>query len=170
MKTIRPSRYEDLPELLTVFDEARQQMRAGGNMRQWPDGRPSAEQIKADIQRGVSYVVEEQGLIVGTFALIPGEEPTYRIIYEGHWLDDTQPYATIHRIAKRHTAHGIFNLCLDFCLRQHSNLRIDTHADNLVMQHLIEARGFSYCGIIHLANGEERLAYQLTGTEDLAKR
>jgi len=28
------------------------------------------------------------------------------------------------------------------------------------MQHNIEKRGFTYCGIIYLANGDERHAYQ----------
>ena len=28
------------------------------------------------------------------------------------------------------------------------------------MQHNMKKHGFSYCGIIYLANGDERLAYQ----------
>ena len=28
------------------------------------------------------------------------------------------------------------------------------------MQHLLSEHGFSYCGIIYLASGDERLAYQ----------
>jgi len=31
------------------------------------------------------------------------------------------------------------------------------------MQHCIEKYGFTYCGIIYLSNGDERLAYQKTG-------
>lgn len=30
-----------------------------------------------------------------------------------------------------------------------------------IMQHCIRKAGFRYCGIIHLANGDERLAYQM---------
>ena len=41
-----------------------------------------------------------------------------------------------------------------------SNIRIDTHRDNRIMRHNIEKHGFAYCGIIYLANGDERLAYQ----------
>ena len=44
--------------------------------------------------------------------------------------------------------------------REH-NLRIDTHRDNHIMQHCIRKAGFQYCGIIYLANGDERLAYQM---------
>ena len=39
-------------------------------------------------------------------------------------------------------------------------IRIDTYRDNQIMQHVIKKYGFGYCGIIFLANGDERLAYQ----------
>lgn len=42
------------------------------------------------------------------------------------------------------------------------NIRIDTHADNKTMQHLIEADGFTRCGIIYIADGTPRIAYQWT--------
>lgn len=41
------------------------------------------------------------------------------------------------------------------------NLRADTHRNNRTMRHLLEKSGFRYCGIIHVADGSERLAYQL---------
>ena len=34
------------------------------------------------------------------------------------------------------------------------------YRDNVIMQHNIAKHGFSYCGIIYLASGDERLAYQ----------
>ena len=37
---------------------------------------------------------------------------------------------------------------------------IDTHRDNKIMQHNILKHGFTYCGIIYLLSGDERLAYQ----------
>ena len=39
-----------------------------------------------------------------------------------------------------------------------ASIRVDTHKDNHIMQHNIEKHGFTYCGIINLANGDERLA------------
>lgn len=166
MYIIRHTTDADIPSLMEVFREAREQMRADGNMHQWPDSYPSEEQIRFDIARDVSYVMEEDGGVVATFAFIQGIEPTYDKIYEGEWVDDVLPYATIHRIAKRHTAHGVFKSCFDFCLSRCRNLRIDTHADNRIMQHVILSNGFRYCGIIHLANGAERLAYQLIQTPE----
>jgi len=51
------------------------------------------------------------------------------------------------------------------CQRRYNNIRIDTHRDNAIMQHNIEKHGFTYCGIIYLANGDERLAYQKFNNE-----
>ena len=49
---------------------------------------------------------------------------------------------------------------MDFCFSHDANIRIDTHKDNLIMQHNIEKHGFTYCGIIYLASGDKRMAYQ----------
>ena len=87
-----------------------------------------------------------------------------RIIREAK-LDDTLPYHVIHRIASYLEAHGIFSTIMDFCFSHDSNIRIDTHKDNCIMQHNIEKHGFNYCGIIYLANGDERLAYQKLNKE-----
>ena len=38
--------------------------------------------------------------------------------------------------------------------------RADTHADNKIMQHLLEKNGFTRCGVIHVADGSPRFAYQ----------
>ena len=40
------------------------------------------------------------------------------------------------------------------------HIRIDTHEDNVVMQNLLKKLGFKFCGIIHLKNGDKRLAYE----------
>ena len=57
-------------------------------------------------------------------------------------------------------AHGIFSSIMNFCLSHDTNIRIDTHRDNKIMQHNILKHGFTYCGIIYLLSGDERLAYQ----------
>jgi hypothetical protein len=49
---------------------------------------------------------------------------------------------------------------MDWCFSQDGNIRIDTHRDNYIMRHCILSYGFRYCGIIYLASGDDRLAYQ----------
>ena len=157
---IRKSNKEDIPIMLELADNARMIMRQSGNLSQWDNDYPSAEVFLHDIQCGCSYLIENNGIGVGTFAFIPSPEPTYAKIYDGHWIDNTSPYYVIHRIASTPTIHGVMKAILDFCFSHTNNIRIDTHRDNTIMQHLLEKHGFSYCGIIYLTNGDERLAYQ----------
>ena len=163
---IRKSTTADIPVMQHIFAEAKAKMRASGNMLQWTDGYPSDDVLKADIQRGFSYVVTEaDGKVIATFVLAICDDPTYKIIYDGEWLDDQQPYGTIHRIASREGVHGVMAEVLRWSFGQIANIRVDTHRDNLPMQHLLLKHGFTYCGIIYLLNGDERLAYQKITTQ-----
>ena len=151
---------EDEKSIMEIFAQARGIMRASGNMSQWGEGYPSLDVVSKDVAREGAFVVEDDGLIVAYFAFLPSPEPTYAKIYEGEWLDDEKPYHVVHRIASAPDAHGIFGSIMDFCFSREANIRIDTHRDNHIMQHVILKHGFQYCGIIYLANGDERLAYQ----------
>ena len=159
-RIIRESRPADVPEIMLVMEAAKKIMRSSGNMHQWADGYPSEAVIASDMEKHGGFVIEEAGRIVGYFAFLPSPEPTYLNIYDGAWLDDTQSYHVIHRIASYPDAHGIFSDIMDFSFKHDTNIRIDTHKDNHIMQHNIMKHGFAYCGIIYLANGDERLAYQ----------
>ena len=161
MLQIRQAEAEDLDGLMSLFEQGKAIMRKSGNLKQWTGGYPTREIVRKDIENRNSYVcVDEAGKLVGTFAMIRGGEPTYVRIYEGQWLDEGRPYATIHRLASREDATGVAAACLDWCYMQVPNLRADTHRDNYIMQHILLKHGFRYCGIIYLQNGDERLAYQ----------
>ena len=105
------------------------------------------------------YVVEESGEAHAVFYFFNGADETYSKIDHGNWLND-EPYGVIHRVASDGALHGVMRVCAEFCLRTVKNLKIDTHRDNLPMQRSLEKNGFVYCGIIHLENGDERVAYQ----------
>ena len=66
----------------------------------------------------------------------------------------------IHRIASTPNSHGILDAVLDYCEALAPCIRIDTHEANIIMRKGLEKRGYQYCGIIHLLNGDERLAFQ----------
>ena len=161
-RTVREAKPTDMADIMKVMDAAKKIMRQSGNMHQWGEGYPSEAVIRADMEKGSGFVVVDDGKIVGYFAFLQSPEPTYAMIYEGEWLDDVQPYHVVHRIASYPDAHGIFSCMMDYGFSHDSNIRIDTHRDNKIMQHLVTSHGFSYCGIIYLANGDERLAYQKT--------
>ena len=157
--TIRKSKPEDLPRLMEIFAHARSFMVSTGNPDQWAEDYPGRELLLKDIGSSDSYVVMVGSAVVATFVLRAGDDPTYRVIYDGEWPDDG-PYATIHRIASDGSRKGILHLVMKFALERFSSIRIDTHRDNRVMRAAILREGFRYCGIIRCWNGTERLAYQ----------
>ena len=159
-RVIREARPDDMAGIMKVIDAAKKIMRQSGNMHQWVEGYPSEAVIIADMEKKGAFVVEDSGNVVGYFAFLQSPEPTYARIYEGKWLDDERPYHVVHRIASYPDVHGIFSSIISFCFSNDKNIRIDTHRDNKIMQHNVQKHGFTYCGIIYLQSGDERLAYQ----------
>lgn len=155
---IRRATLQDLDRMLEIYDYARAFMRSTGNPTQWSGGYPSRELLLADIEEGVSFVAEEEGVIHGTFMFYNGKDGIYDVIEDGAWLND-EPYAVIHRIAGDGQIKGLLSMAVEYGSQFSDNLRMDTHRDNRVMQHTLEKNGFVRCGIIHLENGDPRIAY-----------
>lgn len=164
MYTIRKSTTADIDSIMLLAKAARQIMKDNGNPTQWTDNHPSRETIEDDVQHADSYVIcKAEGEIVGTFVFKQGPDPSYAQIYNGEWIDNTHTYHVIHRVMSTPDAHGIFAAIMDYCNKHADNLRIDTHRNNSIMQHLIKKYGFHYCGIVHIIDLDtdfERLAYQ----------
>lgn len=156
---IRKTRRNDLGEIFKIYKSARRFMAEHGNPDQWGDKHPEEKVILMDIENGHHYVCDDDGRLVGCFAFIEGDDPTYRVIEKGKWLDNN-PYAVIHRIAVLEHSKGIGSICIDWCFNRHRNIRIDTHKDNIPMQRLLTKKGFKYCGVIYNSWGDERRAFQ----------
>ena len=145
---------------MEIYDYAREFMCRTGNPNQWINGYPTAELIRQEIENRHSFVCEDEtGETVGTFCFILGEDPTYHRIENGTWLND-EPYGTIHRLASNGKTKGLFSQCLAWCSERCPNIRADTYRDNLIMRTAFEKNGFKECGIIYVANGTPRIAYQ----------
>ena len=160
---IRYAKENDLPEILRIYEYARGFMARTGNPNQWTGGHPREALLRDDIAKRQLYVLENETGLHGVFAFIVGDDPTYAVIERGAWRSSA-PYGTIHRIASDGQIHGFLQSAVDFCWQQIPHLRIDTHADNRVMQHLILKCGFTQCGVIRLENGDPRIAYEKEGT------
>lgn len=157
---IRLASSTDLPVLEQVYDVARAFMRANGNQDQWSDGHPNANDLSVDISNHRLYVVERNGEIEGSFVFYIGLDPTYAIIQDGAWLNN-EPYGVLHKVASRQRMTGVTSEILDYAKGQISNIRMDTHKDNIPMQHFMKKKGFQHVGTIFLANGDPRLAFHL---------
>lgn len=178
---VRKSTAADIDLILQMYDHSRSVMRADGNMTQWV-GYPTRRDIEEDIERGVSYIMyNEQCSMksatqnvgsalytihsplctpVGTFALVPGVEPTYGHIDHGRWIDEETPYSTLHRLAAMPNNSGIADIAFRYAKEHFAHLRVDTHHDNRPMRHILEKEGFVYCGIIYMPDGAPRDAYE----------
>ena len=161
---IHPTRPEELDTAMALYDHARAYMRQNGNDRQWTGGYPSRETVAEDIARGQSYLCcAEDGTPLAVFCFTVGEEPAYRKIYDGAWLNE-EPYAVIHRLGVSSHRGGVCSFCIRWCYAQHPNLRVDTHRDNGAMQRLAERMGYTRCGIIPIRgtaeDGALRYAYE----------
>ena len=169
---IRVTTPADVPAVMTIIEEARRTIAALG-IDQWQNGSPNEAMILADVQAGQSRVALVDGEVVGTFALIENGEPVYAVIENGGWQTPDRDtagewsYLAIHRVAisVSHRGSGISTAVIrhaeDIARSMgRRSLRIDTHEGNVVMRRMLERHGFIPCGIIHLENGDPRVAYE----------
>ncbi len=148
----RPAEARDLDAVMDVVAQARRAIARLG-IDQWQDGYPEREVIEADIARGIGYVFENEGAIAGYLALAPSPEPVYERI-DGAWLANGE-YLTVHRSCASDACRGrgLGAAMLAFAeelarSRGVASVRADTHRGNAVMRHLLEKRGFTYCGTV----------------------
>lgn len=156
----RGARRSDLDAIMKIYARARQEMAASGNPTQWGTSFPPQDLIEEDINTNRLFVYLHNGEMEAVFAFVLGPDPTYAKIEDGQWLNDALPYGTIHRLASSGKSKGVASAVIEWCLEHCQSLRADTHADNQIMQHLLEKNGFTRCGIIHVADGSPRFAYQ----------
>lgn len=155
---VRKAELRDLEQIEEIYRHARKFMEENGNPNQWGKTNPPTEQLLQDLDAGDLYVITKNSRIHGVFYFRVGEDPTYTVI-DGAWRSDS-PYGTIHRIAGDGSG-GILHTAVEYGKRYIDHLRIDTHEDNKVMQKAIAKQGFRQCGIIYLADGSSRIAYDL---------
>ena len=148
----------DLERILEIYERARQFMRENGNPNQWKNVHPPKDSLIENIEQQKLYVLKEDGIIHGVFFFDKGPDPTYDYI-EGKWLNDKE-YCVIHRIASSGETVGVLKRCVEYCLQFTDNIKIDTHADNNIMQKALEKLGFIHCGIIYVPDYGPMKAYQ----------
>lgn len=161
MVNIIKASLDRLSEIMEVYQIAREYMKKTNNPNQWGDTHPPLELIKDYIFNGNLYIgINENNEILFSFAFIIGEDPTYKYIENGKWIDNSL-YGTIHSLASAQKINNVFSYVLAFCLTKTDHIRIDTHEDNKVFQHILAKFNFKKCGVIFLKNGSPRFAYEL---------
>ena len=155
---IRKSEYFDIPKILDIYDASRKFMELNGNKNQWVNY-PSQDIIENDILNQKSFVcVNNFGEILSVFYFCIENDITYKKI-DGKWLNNFE-YGVVHRFARSFYGKNAAEFSLNWCFSKINNIKIDTHKDNKHMISFLNRMGFLKCGIIWLANGDERLAFQ----------
>ncbi|MCX5773434.1 MAG: GNAT family N-acetyltransferase [Fusobacteria bacterium] len=160
----REAKRDDLDNIMKVISSGKKSLKAL-EIDQWQKGNPNREQILRDIRNHESFLIENQDEIIGTAALVRGIDRVYEEIYEGSWIECNN-YCAIHRIAvlDHYKNAGVASKLLENLEKQAgywklTDVRIDTHPGNTVMQKWIVKHKFHYCGKVDQADGM-RLAYQ----------
>lgn len=166
---LRQATLDDLPKVIDIIEGAKETLRDRG-VDQWQAGYPNNDILKQDIQEDISYVLILDGEVVGTAALQQGYDKNYQDMTSGSWSDKSEvTYSVIHRIAVEPGHQGqhlsaalIQQLFTMSHYLGYSDVRIDTHPDNLVMQHVITSNGFVEQGTITMDEDHGiRKAYQI---------
>ena len=161
MFEIRKAEAKDLNRIKEIYGTARKFMRDNGNSSQWGGGDAPELLLEDDIKLGQLYVLGE-GEIHASFAFIKGEDPMYRIIEDGSWITDSE-YAAVHRVASDGTVKNVLNKVMEYCKEQIPHIRIDSHEDNKVMQHVLEKNGFERRGTVYAGDKTPRIAFEWVG-------
>lgn len=155
---IRKAKISDIQEIEKVFCDAKQSMKAAG-INQWSDDYPCAADAKMDIENGAAYVLCDEEHVIGYSAIVFSDDINYRKI-DGKWLND-EPYGVIHRtcVLSSRKGKGLAGMFFDYAEKLAKeagidNMRIDTHKDNVPMQHCIAKHGYAYCGVVYMVSGD----------------
>lgn len=176
---MRPATVDDVPAIVATLEAGRALLAADG-IDQWQDGAgPDVDLVTSDVARGWGRVFLIGGQVAATAALIDEPEPAYDQVVEGAWqvhgdaaapAGAASPYATIHRVAVAPAFRGIHvaqrfyaRLIEEARARGFAEIRVDTHADNVRMQHVIASAGFTRACTVLIGNNPKdlRWAYQL---------
>ncbi|KRO00749.1 GNAT family N-acetyltransferase [Companilactobacillus kimchiensis] len=170
---IKRAQVSDLKEITNIIKQAQAMLKADGSP-QWQSGYPDTATLRNDIMAQQCWLLMVDGKVAGTATLIVADDPNYRVITDGQWQNNIEPYATIHRIALNADYAGqhlskffISNLISQAYQNGISNFRIDTHKMNKRMQALATSAGYIHRGKIYVdepaADHEDnaRLAFEL---------
>ena len=159
---LTPARREEVAPVMDLIREGRAFQRQQGFV-QWDDAHPSQMAVEEDIRRGAGYALRVDGALAGYLCLSFEGDPAYEEIV-GAWRYKGD-YGVIHRMVIGDGFRGkgltgtVFRLAAQIAAaRGVQILRIDTHAENLRMRHVLEKHGFACCGDV-IQNGGHRLAF-----------
>lgn len=167
---IRKATAKDLPEILEIISQGQAFLKIQG-LSQWQGNSAiKVGAIEKDIDDGAGYVFCYGEKIGGYTSLVHGIDPVYTAITEGQWeADGAHPYVSVHRVSLASSIRGkglgkIFLAMMVDKAKElsYTDIRIDTHPENVIMQKVIASVGFIYRGVVEFPFFDgKRKAYQI---------
>lgn len=167
---VRKGEFKDLLGIISVIDDAKELFRLNSS-NQWQDtdGYPNDKAFIKDFAENEVLVCTDGELIIGVLVVSFQAEECYKNIVQGEWLNNN-PYAVIHRLAvkKEYYHKGVAKQLLDkaeylILKKGIYDIKVDTHEQNIAVQHLLESFDYIYTGVIYLLRPDvvdkRRLAY-----------
>lgn len=155
--TFRKAKTADTERIMDIIEQNKVLMWKAGN-HQWDENYPALVHIKGDIEKGVGYVMEQDGNVIAYAAVVFTGEPTYNKI-NGKWLSSI-PYVVVHRlcVAPEMKGQGLakrYMLQVEEMSKERGvfSCRVDTNYSNPAMLHIIQELGYTYCGEIEYNHG-----------------
>lgn len=163
---VRPATKDDLSDVMTCVKRLKREYFEANNIPQWQGDYPAKSDFAADLEAKRLFVMYMGECLVGFASVGFEDEPTYSEVEGGSWKENDD-YAVVHRFGINPDWHGmgmgtaLMGLADKLCeARGVSAVRADTHEQNAGMIRLLEKCGFERRGIIHLANGDPRIAFE----------
>lgn len=153
---IRQAKLQDIDVIMPMIENGRKHIQTY-NIPQWINGYPSKDTIAEDISENRGYVLLDNEEIIGYFVVLD-YDPCYEKI-EGKWIDNSK-YVAIHRTVTKSFNDGLGSRMFDEIKKYYDHIRVDTHEGNISMNKCLLKNNFIYCGVIHLADGSPRNAYE----------
>lgn len=143
----------DVEAIVAIMNDAIRRLGEQG-VDQWQHGYPNAERIVQDVAEGIGWVLCDDE-VVAYGALVLSGEPAYANISDGEWITREENYAVVHRMCVKDACTGrgygrrFMTEAEAVSAATKRSMRVDTHADNRIMQHLLRKMGYTYCGMIY---------------------
>lgn len=161
--SFRKAKSEDLPAIWEIIQKAILRRKEDGS-KQWQDGYPNTTVIQSDINQEYGFVMTQNDVVIGYFAVMINNEPAYAAI-DGTWLSNDD-FVVFHRVAlsEDHLGKGLSGKMLqfieDYARSQNIfSVKADTNFDNPAMQKIFLKSGYTYCGEVQF-RGSPRMAYE----------
>lgn len=157
--SLKLANIQELTIAMEFIEQGKEFLKSLG-IDQWQNGYPDAECIKNDILNEKGFFLIQDNTFIGYMCIDFDGEPAYNNL-QGKWLSNL-PYVVVHRMVidntlkKKGLASIAFQLVENLAIdRGIESFRVDTDADNKIMQHILDKNGFTYCGIINFDNSEK---------------